>query len=768
MTETAPVPAELILPKDASALLEKVDHQRRHPGLQLDKLSPPCKEEVQKKHEVEKVCQAAGAPGLLSALWKRRESMLSAIGAERFRATTAGSLTLHLARASGLENAGIHLHPVYGFACLPGSGLKGMTRAYAETVWLADQSDRVAAWNDIRTVFGWAAGSEQDKHWKPDGLGEPDGSVAGAVVFHDAWPLEWPCLLPDIVNNHHKQYYEGEEDPGDWENPEMAYFLSVVADTTFDFAVSPRTAGDGGKPGHMALAREWLQAALVHAGAGAKTNAGYGRFRLEGQPGPAPPSTARAVSTHTLELATPAFLAGAMQQRDDCDLRPATLRGLLRWWWRTMHAAHLSREDLRGLETAIWGDAKNGAALALSICREGKPEPELFDYKNRSGPKPEFTRAHDLQEPKGKKTTQGLFYVSYGMDDGPQGERRQRYYVQPDARWTLTLSARSAAAPKDGSIIPADEVLHQGEGALWLLCRYGGIGSKARKGFGSFSDIDAEGIASVGDCKRRGASIRSIAGLAESPGDPVRSSRLEEMLSLEVETPWRDWWFALDQLGFAIQSFAQENAHRERKYALGLPRRIHRPPKPLSANDRQRHASPVHYHLAPQADGTLTVRMTAFPSPDLPDINTSREVLTELKGHLASELKASIQEHANRGTRKPAAARPPASAGDQALVSDSVPRPGDCVEAVLLEERTRKGGWKARHEPTGLQGPIQNTKDVPDTAEPGQRISLIVAFAQREMAFTWPTPAARARQSKTGGGRGRQSGRSGRPPKTRR
>ena len=288
----------------------------------------------------------------------------------------------------------------------------------------------------------------------------------------------------------------------------------------------------------------------------------------------------------------------------------------------------------------------------------------------------------------------------------------------------------------------------------------------------------------VEDCQRRGAGLRDTAGMAESPGGPVRSSRLEEMLSLEVATPWRDWWFALDQLGFAAQSFARKNAHRDRKAALGLPRRIHgprrdpmghqdrvghRPPESLGPNDRQRHASPVHYHLAPQADGTLTVRMTAFPSPDLPDINTSREVLTELKVHLKSELETRIQEHGNPGSRKPAAARSPVSAGVQAPATGSMPRPGDCVEAVLLEEKTRKGGWKARHEPTGLQGPIQNTGDVPDAAAPDQRVSLIVASAnRREMAFTWPTPEIKARQSRTGGRRRRQGGRPGQPPRTRR
>lgn len=70
----------------------------------------------------------------------------------------------------------------------------------------------------------------------------------------------------------------------------------------------------------------------------------------------------------------------------------------------------------------------------------------------------------------------------------------------------------------------------------------------------------------------------------------------------------------------------------------------------------------------------------------------------------------------------------------------SIPRPGDRVEAVLLEEKTKKGGWKARHEPSGLHGPIQNSADMPSDKKPGDSLALIVASTnEREIAFRYPT-----------------------------
>ena len=752
-----------ILPKRVVAVLGEVAVPQRHPGLQLDKLSLPGDQKAQKA-ALGKVCNTTGDSHLLALVSKRREYMLATVGAKRFSATTTGALTLHLARASGLENAGIHLHPVYGFACLPGSGLKGMARAYAETVWLVDRSDPVAAWNDIQAVFGWAPRFEEGKRWKPESVDDVGGSSAGSVVFHDAWPVEWPRLATDLVNNHHKRYYEGEDDPGDWDKPEMAYFLSVFSGTTFDFALSPRNAADHDESsGLVSLAQEWLQAALVHEGAGAKTNAGYGRFQLVDHPGPRAPDTARCTSSHTLTLATPAFFAGAQQGKEDCDLRPATLRGLLRWWWRTMHAAHLSRENLRRLETVVWGDAETGAALSLSLETEAAIDPQMFD-------KGGITVRHCIPK------SQGLGYAAYGMDERKKGNREQRWYADPGARWTLTLRARQSRHMDGAGPIEAADILLQGQAALWLLCHYGGIGSKARNGFGSFADVEIKGVETTDDCKGIGAGFREAAGLSGRIELPARSSSLDDILVLPIDTPWRDPWFVLDQLGSVMQSFARKNSHDERKAALGLPRKIHgpgndpmrhRPPRNLSVHGRSRYASPVHYHLAPRADGALTVRMTAFPTPDLPDIETSREVLEEIRNHLQSELEGRIRKHAGQGTRPPERRAAPAPVGSQARAPDPLPKPGDRVEAVLLEERTRKGGWKAKHEPSGLEGPIQNSGDVPDAAEPGQRVSLVVASAnRRKMEFSWPTPEIEARRSKSEGRRRRRGGGSKRRPRT--
>lgn len=52
---------------------------------------------------------------------------------------------------------------------------------------------------------------------------------------------------------------------------------------------------------------------------------------------------------------------------------------------------------------------------------------------------------------------------------------------------------------------------------------------------------------------------------------------------------------------------------------------------------------------------------------------------------------------------------------------------GERVDCVLLPEKTRKGGWKAKLADRALAGPITNTVDVPKSAAAGQRVNLRVA-----------------------------------------
>jgi CRISPR-associated protein Cmr6 len=690
--------ANLKLPESTRNAVANLAVDRRHPGLQLDKFSPPGNQKAQKA-ALDDVLKCKGDEALLNDLRARRCEPLTRASALSWSATTAGTLTLHLSRASALENAGICLHPLYGFVYLPSSGLKGMACAYAETVWLASkpEADREAARADFDRVFGRA----------PKGK---DRGSAGSVIFHDAWPETLPKLIVDIVNNHHKKYYRGEDAPGDWENPEPSYFLAIPADVAFSFALSPRRAG---ADADLALARGWLNGALCHLGAGAKTAAGYGAFRLAGGQPPSPKQVVSDTSkwaewSGTLELVTPAFLAGANQQAEDCDLRPATLRGLLRWWWRTMHAGHVDVDTLRALEAAVWGNTKAGSPVRIELEPISAPIPVQYAFKERSRPTKAFKDEHDLKEPPNNETTQGVFYASYGMDEMNRGRRLSRWFKPEGATWKVRLKARPSDYANELNIVEvknlsADLLLQQAAASLWLLCHFGGVGSKSRKGFGSLNCIGETSQAlfpnwnssenpSRTTFKEVSAAFRRRCGLREDEEIEADTPTLDAIVELEVRTAWKDPWFALDQLGYATQAFAQLHKHRDCKIALGLPRKIHGPKDdgPITKKDgtpvqdpntwqppvwlgadhpkrgaRQlmdmRDATPVHFHLDKSADGALLLRAAAFPSPYLPDGTTNQAILSELLDRLRKDLSARANETGSPSSTSAGARTAPAA-----------------------------------------------------------------------------------------------------------
>lgn len=713
-----------------------------HPGLALDKYmaswDPDAREggklqENVQKPAIEKVVHLSQGPpdaDLFKRLVERRRGVLQSLNAQVFTCRATGPLTLHLSRASALENAGLCMHPVYGFAYLPGSGLKGLARAYAESLWLPTQPEGANAL--VSRVFGSSAYA--------------DGDSAGSVVFHDAWPESWPKLGLDIVNNHHPGYYEGRNEPGDWEDPIPVYFLSVTAGARFQFALSLRRSDSDAAL--IETARQWLEGALITLGAGAKTNAGYGAFeRAEGTP-VSTQSSSIAQCDVEVELVTPGFFAGPLQGAEDCNLRSATLRGLLRWWWRTLHSDALDAEDLRRLEALIWGDTKRGGAVRIIVEAKEGVAALAYDYRDKYDLKAEFKRANGLRDRPPAQTTPGLLYLSYGMNEA---KRPPRWYVQPGARWTIRLAARPASLDKRG-VVPAEAILAQAKAALWLLCQFGGAGSKGRKGFGSLqvrSDMGTEGLDGF---KTAAKSLRASLVLGSGTPREFKSPSLAAVIQQVLPTPWTNYWFALDQVGYAFQAFTQRYKHKPAKLALGLPRKIHgplrepmrhqtpaghRPPENLRVGKITRHASPVHLHFRRGAGGKLELVVSAFPSALLPDFKENQRFLQEFVQCLAGEI--SDRARGNSEGRNPVASNHGASVLGS---KPNLPRAGELVEAVLLEEKTKKGGWKAKHELSGLSGAVVNHEIVQRDAQPGDRLTLTVKSINEKMIeFKVPTAA---------------------------
>lgn len=180
---------------------------------------------------------------------------------ESFNATTDSRLIIGLGGTSVIET-GMTLHPLYGFPYLPGSGLKGLARAYAEIAenFPNDETKK----NLLLEIFG---SMDKTRH--------SDDNRQGKVFFMDGLPTTFPKLDLDIMNPHYSEYYQGNKPPADYLNPVPITFLAVAKGRPFSFAVFSRDKALADK------AKSWLIGGLTDLGAGGKTNVGYGYFSID-------------------------------------------------------------------------------------------------------------------------------------------------------------------------------------------------------------------------------------------------------------------------------------------------------------------------------------------------------------------------------------------------------------------------------------------------------------------------------------------------------
>jgi len=157
---------------------------------------------------------------------------------------------------------GFAFHPLYGFPYLPGSGLKGVARAWAE---LTGQDVE-----KIKLVFGSESKDERLVRERRQ----------GDVIFLDAYAIAPPKLDVDILNPHFPDYYRDPKNylPTEWQSPNPVNFLTIgIGDRdeekpVFRFALAARSDET------LRLAEEWLERGLEQLGFGGKTACGYGYF----------------------------------------------------------------------------------------------------------------------------------------------------------------------------------------------------------------------------------------------------------------------------------------------------------------------------------------------------------------------------------------------------------------------------------------------------------------------------------------------------------
>jgi CRISPR-associated protein Cmr6 len=272
--------------------------------------------ETAKRREGFALRLSAPVPSLLKSANARRSTMFSAL---RSRGTTVIEFTAEpdyrLILGFGTEHVletNLYLHRIYGFPILPGSAVKGVTRArafweIAENLGVPVVSaveaqqrkvaksktplqllDQLLVAGDPESQQKTLTQLQQDSlctdlrsvqmldlaKWlaQTTGFCQVFGTTKrrGQVIFFDAYPTQTPKLVLDVLNPHYGKYYRDEAPPADYLDPIPTYFLTVAKDSAFQFALVSESPGLANK------AKQWLTDALTDLGIGGKTSAGYG------------------------------------------------------------------------------------------------------------------------------------------------------------------------------------------------------------------------------------------------------------------------------------------------------------------------------------------------------------------------------------------------------------------------------------------------------------------------------------------------------------
>jgi CRISPR type III-B/RAMP module RAMP protein Cmr6 len=217
-------------------------------------------------------------PGLARSLYQRWLLMLQSLNTTRFDAALEWRMVVGLGGESVLETD-ITLHHLYGLPIIPGSALKGLTRAYV----MAEKKEYFVLSEMPEATRGLGLEGKTDHPIIQHIFGTQ--KEAGTVLFFDAFPTKGEAkFVVDIMNPHYPNYYNSLKSrniipPANDQSPNPIPFLAVMDNTNFTFALAPRDPNNLQHHKHVELVKGWLLEALQNYGVGGKTSAGYGYFR---------------------------------------------------------------------------------------------------------------------------------------------------------------------------------------------------------------------------------------------------------------------------------------------------------------------------------------------------------------------------------------------------------------------------------------------------------------------------------------------------------
>lgn len=265
------------------------------------------------------------------------------------------------------------------------------------------------------------------------------------------------------------------------------------------------------------------------------------------------------VEKYDIKVITPLFGGGYTPGEVDteCIIRPAAIRGHLRFWWRATAGARFSRpEELAKAEADLWGSASQPGRVAIAVTVK------------QTGSLTQCGKF--VQDAEGKYKRLPVFekgWPAYALQpfQGELDERRTDVVKQPA---TARLNASFELWIWGASAAEAEEV--RGAVAAWV--RFGGLGARTRRGCGSIDcpAFSAWKPGSIDVARAEDLSLvhGAVALWGNAMNDPIaawnsavrayqefrqgegvaRTPRSQKGPGADPKTPGRSWWPEADSI----------------------------------------------------------------------------------------------------------------------------------------------------------------------------------------------------------------------------
>lgn len=297
--------------------------------------------------------------------------------------------------------------------------------------------------------------------------------------------------------------------------------------------------------------------------------------------------------TATFEVVTPLFLGGADPART-VELRPTSIKGALRFWWRALawsKHADLKKvhEEERKLFGAAGDDRRDGDAIGQSSFGVRVWWP--------NGEPPILNKTEVRALTQGRSGTSCL---SYGIIN--RGKEGPRCCYENGHRLVIKLIALHG----DGSNTQKEiQSVVEGVKLFGLL---GSLGGRSRRGWGSIALTKLEGAHNWQAPQTlqayRDALASLLAGTRDANSPPY--SAFSKRSRVLVIDGGNDPLAALNEIGELFQDFRRQH----RTYEFGLPHR-------RFAGPTKRRASPLFFHVHKLNRGHV-IAATLLPAPFIP------------------------------------------------------------------------------------------------------------------------------------------------------